>query len=135
VWASEDEAVDGARNKLERDTLSKGQKKELAVCLDHWKLMLSDEPGRTWLAEHVIDTGDAPPIRSISYQISIKWRELVKRELDQLVNQGILCPSTSPWSSQVVCNPKKDGNIPICSDSKVVFPYKTRNTIWPVLRV
>ena len=55
-----------------------------------------DQLGRTALVKHVIDTGDAVPIKQRPYKVS----PVVKKEIDRLVNEmlekGIFQESVSP---------------------------------------
>ena len=82
--------------------------------------VLRKEPGRTSLAELVINTGDHTPVSSHPYRIAPRWRDEVKNQIDQLLQLGIIQPSTSPWSSSVVTVKKKDGGIRICIDFRAV---------------
>ena len=94
--------------------------KELEEVLGKWARVLTDEPGRTELLRHDINTGDAPPTGAAPYQIPLKWQEAVKKELDELKVLGILVPSTSPWGSPIVSVAKKDGGVRVCVDFRRV---------------
>ena len=109
VWAREDAEVDGLRNKLEGGEISKKHEDELKKYLSRWSEVLTDKPGKTDILRHDIVTGDAPPMRSVPYQVPMKWKDKFREEIESLVAQGILRPSTSPWSSPAVCVPKKNG--------------------------
>ena len=109
VWAREDAEVDGLRNKLEGGEINKKHKDELKKCLSRWSEVLTDKPGKTDILRHDIVTGDAPPVRSVPYQVPMKWKHKFREEIESLVAQDILRPSTSPWSSPAVCVPKKNG--------------------------
>ena len=74
------------------------------------------ELGTTDLVTHVIDMGDNSPIkqppRSIPFALHGKVDQLVQEMLDE----GIVTPSKSPWSSPVVLIAKKDGTTRFCVD-------------------
>ena len=72
--------------------------------------------------EHVINTGTAQPVRSPPY-ISHHKLEGVKKEINSLLELGIIEPSTSPWSSSVVPIVKPDQSIRLCVD------YRKLNTV------
>ena len=88
--------------------------------LDRYRDVLSDKPGRTEAAELCIRTGDSIPVRSHPYRIPPMWKEDVKKQMDQLLELGIIRPSTSPWSSSVVLAHKKDGGVRPCIDFRAV---------------
>lgn len=67
----------------------------------------SDRIGCTNLVEHVIVT-DSEPIKQRYYNINPHMQKLVNVELDKLLEQGIVEPSSSPWSSPILLVPKKD---------------------------
>ena len=50
----------------------------------------------------VPSTEDALPIRSVPYAISPKKLEDVRKEISSLLENGIIVPSTSQWSSPIV---------------------------------
>ena len=78
--------------------------------------MLSDTPGRTNLVCHNISTGDAPPVRLPPYRLAHKSQEVLREEIQTLLNQGIIRPSTSPWAAPIVLVPKKDNTKRMCVD-------------------
>ena len=77
--------------------------------------------GRTSeVVSHCINTGDAPPVRSMAYQIPSKWKEKVREEIEELKQMGILVPSYSTWSSPIVPVAKPDGSVRVCVDFRRV---------------
>ena len=54
--------------------------------------MLSDTPGRTNLVCHNISTGDAPLVRLPPYRLAHKSQEVLREEIQTLLNQGIIRP-------------------------------------------
>ena len=72
--------------------------------------------GHTDAVEHGIDNGDSSPIRCaprlMSPQKMIKEEECVT----EMVTDGQIEPSDSPWSSSVVLVTKKDGGTRLCVD-------------------
>ena len=96
------------------------EKARLESVLVQYGEVLSKRPGRTDAAELVIRTGSHAPVRSPFYRIPPRWREQVKSQIDQLLEWGIIRPSTSPWASSIVCADKKDGSVRICVDFRAV---------------
>lgn len=62
----------------------------------------------------VLETGNTYPIFQRSYQVPEKLVPKVKEELDDLLRQGIIRQSTSPWNSPAVIVRKLDGRIRLC---------------------
>lgn len=65
----------------------------------------------TTAAEHHIDTGSDPPIRSAPYRVSRVEREVMQAEINEMLNTGIATHSSSAWSSPVVIVPPKNGEL------------------------
>ncbi len=70
--------------------------------------------GRSTCTEHVIDTGDAKPIYQRPYRAEHQKRAVIEREVNKMLEQGLIEPSSSEWSSPVVLVTKKDGSIRFC---------------------
>ena len=72
------------------------------------------ELGSTNLVTHSIDTGDSPPIcqsvRRVPFALHMKMEQLVQEMMDQ----GVIQHSSSPWASPMVLVKKKDGSHHFC---------------------
>ncbi|CAF4626058.1 unnamed protein product, partial [Rotaria sp. Silwood2] len=58
---------------------------------------------------HVISTGNHPPISVRPYYRTVEQRKELQQEVDKLLLDLIVRPSTSPWSSPVILKKKPDG--------------------------
>ena len=72
-----------------------------------------------------IDTGDSPPVCQRPYNLPLKHREWVQKELETLERAGVIVRSISPWASPIVVVPKKTepGEPPrrrLCVDYRVI---------------
>ena len=81
--------------------------------------------GKTPLITMDIDTGDSPPICQKPYNLPLKHREWVQKELETLEKAGVIVRSISPWVSPIVVVPKKTepGEPPrrrLCVDYRVI---------------
>ena len=64
----------------------------------------------TTAAEHNIPTPSIDPTRGINtkpYRIPEVHRDEVQKQTDQMLRDGIIVPSTSPWNSPILVVPKK----------------------------
>ena len=105
-----------------------------AVYRDHQILAMYNELG-TWMQEfhHLflaegqatgkadvvcmhIDTGDYPPIRQRPYHIPMTKRLVVEKEIDKMLEVGVVELRASPWASPITLVTKKDGGIRFCID-------------------
>lgn len=78
---------------------------------------ISDNPGRTRLIQHRIPTNpDGKPVRQQPYRIPRAYRDEVHKDLQEMLEVGIIEPSSSEWASPIVVVKKKDGKARICVD-------------------
>jgi hypothetical protein len=51
---------------------------------------------------------DSIPISRSVYRLSAFEEEKVRKSVEELLIQGVIRPSTSPWATRVLLSPKKD---------------------------
>ena len=85
--------------------------------------VLASIPGRTSCAEHSIVTGSARSVRLPAYHIPYAYREKVRKEIEEMLEEGIIEHSNSEWSSPIVLLGMKDGSLHFCVD------YRRLNTL------
>ena len=93
-----------------------------------------DNPGRTSLVKHRIDTGMNPPLRQPVRRIPPHKREEAQRLLQDMLSKKVIQPSCSPWASPIVLVPKKDGSVRFCIDYRKVNGV-TRRDAYPLPRI
>ena len=98
------------------EQLSAEQHADLDQLLTDFRDVMRNTPGRTDRAEHRIETGGARPVRLPPYRLPHAYRDTVKQELDEMLKQGIIEPSSSEWSAPIVLVKKKDGSLRLCVD-------------------
>ncbi|KAI5609495.1 hypothetical protein C0J50_9467, partial [Silurus asotus] len=90
--------------------------------------------GYTTAVLHNIPTGDAPPVKQRHRRIPPHIFQEVKRHVQNLVLQGILTESSSPWASPAVIVMKKDGSIRFCCDYRKLNQVTCKDA-YPLPRV
>jgi len=68
----------------------------------------------------VIDTGTMEPIRQRSYRLPFAKRQKVDECVEEMLRDGVIRPSDSPWASPITLVPKKDGTTRFCVDYRKV---------------
>ena len=97
-------------------TLSVVEQRQLCELLQEFSPVIQTTPGRTTMAEHEIYVGDTPPIRQRPYRIPYSRRDIVREEVEKMLADRVIRPSTSPWASPIVLVQKKDGGVRFCVD-------------------
>lgn len=108
-------------------TLNDDEKREIRRFLAQTRVTYAVKPreiGLTNRIEHIIDTGDTPPIKCIPYKIRPDLMGKVKEHINELLAMGIIQESRSPWSFPVVVVPKKDSN-----DIRMCIDYRKLNKV------
>jgi len=111
---------------VERTVLARDQKTLCAQLVTEYSdvFMSPEGPlGRTSATTHKIFTGDNAPIKQRKRRVPMAQNEMIDRELNKMLKLGVIEPSSSPWSSQIVLVRKKNGQIRFCVD------YRCLNTV------
>ena len=106
---------------LQRDELK--QLEELVMEFSDLFALNNAELGKTTLTTHRIDTGNSAPLRQPPRRVPFVLRSKVNTLVDDMLDQGVVVPSSSPWASPVVLVAKKDGSTRFCVD------YRRLNTV------
>ena len=94
----------------------------------------SSELGSTDLVTHTIDTGDSPPIKQSARRTPFALRQVMEEMVEKMLEQGVVEPSHSPWSSPVVLVEKKDGSKRFCVDYRRLNSV-TKMDVFPLPRI
>ena len=76
----------------------------------------SNELGTTKVVAHRINTSDYPPVRQPVRRTPFALRKRVEEMVGEMLEQGGIQPSCSPWASPIVLVRKKDGSLRFCVD-------------------
>ena len=109
----------------------KGQLKKLIQSFTH----IFRKNGRTTMVRHQINLmPDSKAINSPPYRVAPVKRKIIEENIKEMMEQGIVEPSKSPWASPVVLAPKKDGSIRFCVDYRKLNSITTRDA-YPIPRI
>ena len=89
--------------------------------LDLFATTIKDLPGCT-MGDLRIETGNNPPVRMRSYRQSPEDYKETKRQIDELLEAGMITHSDTPYSSPILLVKKKDGS------SRMAIDYRALNT-------
>ena len=99
--------------------LTEGQREEvLELCGEYSDVfaMEAQQMGHMLHVKHHIPTGNHPPISRKPHRANLVEQQVIEAEVRELLAQGVIRPSSSPWSFPVVLVPKKDGGHRMCID-------------------
>lgn len=102
-------------------TVPQQYRDQLATLLNKHRHLLSVDDFDVGLIpgmEHVIDTGNAPPFCQKLRRHAPAQEKIINEQVDQLLKQGIIRPSMSPYASNVVLAKKHDKGWRLCIDHR-----------------
>lgn len=102
------------------DELTPDQKNEAELLIKDFEKVSFEAKGlgRTHLLRHKIDTGEVPPIKQRYYPLSPERLKELNRQLDEMLEMGVVEPSNSAWNNPVLLTPKPNGEWRFCLDSR-----------------
>ena len=114
--------------------LSGEQLVQLQDLLEEYSLVIQAKPGWTTVIKHEIHVENAAPVRQRAYRIPYSQWEAVKKELDKMLEVGVVCPSTRTWASPIVMVEKKDDGLRFCVDYRRLNQLSKFDT-YPIPRI
>ena len=76
--------------------------------------------GHTGVIKHSINTGNAMPVHQQLQRMSTKQKQEVGNLVDDMLHDGVISTSKSPWSSPIVLVKKKDCSVRFCVDYRAL---------------
>ena len=104
-------------------TLSAKQTKQAENLVKEFRDIFSDVPTITNLEEHKIVLTTDTPVRSRPYPVALHMKDILDKEIDSMLEAGIIEPSAAFYASPLVLIKKKDGTL------RVAVNYKNLNKI------
>ena len=119
---------------LEGTNLSGDEKRKLMKLLEEFKESFAEgKLGKTSSVKHSIKT-HGPPIRQPIRRLPVSLKSTVQKEVQKMLQDGVIRPSTSPWSSPIVMVRKKDGAWRFCIDFRKLNDV-THKDAYPLPRI
>ncbi|UYV66979.1 K02A2.6-like, partial [Cordylochernes scorpioides] len=120
-----------------REGLNWIQQKKLEHLLCQYEDVFATSPkdvGRTNVTQHRIDTGGATPVKQLPRRLPMTRRDEVAKLIEEMAEQDVIEPSSSPWASPVVLVKKKDGSTRFCVDYRRLNDL-TKKDSYPLPRI
>ena len=133
--------LDELKVKIKNDKLTVNERNKLIRLIERNQHVFSrgmhDLPG-TDIYEHHIEIGNTRPIRCQPYKHTVADNLEINRQVDDLLQNDIIAPSTSLWASPCLLVTKANGDKRLVYDyrrlnaaiSKIVFPISTPSQIF-----
>ncbi|PIK36751.1 hypothetical protein BSL78_26415 [Apostichopus japonicus] len=126
------ELAEHMRDLAERSccNLNTGQRERVTEIMAELADVFAKSPenlGRTNLVKHRIDIGNAKPIRQAARRLPIHQKVEAQKEINRMLRENIIEPSSSSWSSPVVLVKKKDGYTRFCVDYRKLDAVTTKD--------
>lgn len=111
-------------------TLTEEEQAQLTAFLEeHWALMKRGTGCTSRVKHQIITTSE--PIKQRYYPVSPAKQKLIDAELEKMLAEDIIEPSSSPWSSPILLVPKKDGGHRFCVDFRKLNKV-TKKDAYPI---
>jgi len=117
--------------------VSEDQRSELIKTLHEYADVFSIgklDLGETSLAAHQIDTGDARPMRQTLRRQRHHLLDKIDENVQDMLKAGVIEPSCSPWTSNLVVVAKKDGSLRFYVDYRKLNSVMRRDA-YPLPRI
>ena len=113
------------------------EKEQLDHLMNQYRDIISSDEydlGRTSMIQHKIETGNSKPVRQTLRRTPLAHSYLIDEQLDLLTKQGIIQPTNSEYSSNVVLVRKKDSSWRFCIDFRKLNDLTVKDA-YPLPRI
>lgn len=117
--------------------MSTQQSNDVAKLLMKYSTIFSENDqdlGRTGIIKHTISTGDVHPIKQRFRRAPVHMNEEIERQINDMLEKGIIEESSSPWASGIVMVQKRDDSKRFCVDYRKLNDVTVKNA-YPLPRI
>ena len=114
--------------------LGSDHKDQLSDLIHEYSGIFGDVPTQTTIAFHDVDVDDAKPIKQHPYRMNPVKLQYLRTEVQYMLDNDIIEPSNSEWSSPCILVPKPDGSYRMCTDYRKVN-IATKTDSYPIPRL
>lgn len=118
----------------EKRELTDDQRRILEDLIRKNSRVVNPKPGVCRVAGARIETAEAKPINLPLRRTSPAQRIEIEKQIAELLEAGMIKPSTSPWAAGIVMAPKPDGSWRFCVDYRMLNQVTVRDS-YPLPRV
>ena len=119
------------------DTLAENDSAKLSKLISEYQdvfALNNSELNSTNLVQHHIETEDVNSIHQHARRIPFALREKVDKMVQDMLDQGVIQHSQSPWASPIVLVAKQDGTTRFCVDYRKLNTV-TKMDVFPLPRI
>ena len=107
------------------ENLTPIQRAEVKDVLSKFQKTLTDLPGRTDVLQHDIRLTDTKPFKVHQYLTPFRAKEAIEKEIETMLEQEIIRPSSSPYCSPITVVSKPDGRARIVLHDRLFSGIRT----------
>ena len=100
--------------------LTPSQRDDIGTLVNEFPDLFPDVPSRIELIYQDVDVGDAIPVKQNPYRMNPEKQKALQNEIEYLLENDLIEPSKSNWSSPCILVPKPDGTYIMCTDYRKV---------------
>ena len=117
--------------------LSDAQTQSIAQLLEQYDDLFArhdGDVGQTAACTHVIDTGNHRPVNQPPRRLAPPLMDEAERQIESMLNSGVIRESSSPWASPILFTDKKDLTKRFCVDFRLLNALTTKDR-YPLPRI
>jgi hypothetical protein len=115
-------------NIMNSQGVTEEQKEQLANLLQDFHDVFNDHPGRSSLYTCRFNVSEDKPFKIKPYPIPFSRRPAMSRELQRMLDWGVVERCSSPYSNPIICVGKPDGSVRLCLDARrinrIILPMR-----------